>query len=94
MQKKNVNKREEKPNPDLEWGCDRGRALEALAALETGVRQRFLNDEASIEHTKATLDCIKEANKQCEAGDVSACEVLANLVGELTQNTSETESAP
>jgi len=93
MQKKNVNKKEEKPNPDLEWGCDRGRALEALAALETGVRQRFLNNEASIEHAKASLDRIKEAKERCEAGNVSACEVLANLVGELTQNTSETESA-
>lgn len=92
MQDKGIDRKEEKPDSDLEWGCDRGSALEAMAALETGVRQRFLNDEVSVENTKTMLDRIKEAKERCKAGDVSSCEILTDLVEELTQSASETRS--
>ena len=37
MLDKGIDEKEAKPGSDLERGCDRGRALEAMAAFETGV---------------------------------------------------------
>ena len=92
MQDKGVDKKEAKLGSDLEWGCDRGRALDAIAAFETGVRQRFMTGEVSIEDTRTMLDQIKEAKERCKEDDISACEILADLVDELTRDASEIES--
>jgi len=68
-----------------EPGCNTERVLKAMSFLETGVRQAFLDGEFGVEDTKDILSRIAEAKKRCEAGDITVCSALDELVARLPQ---------
>ena len=78
--------------PEETGRCNREQAMRTMRLLEKGVRQAFLDGEVTVGDTEAILDRVNKAKERCESGDVSACEVLADLTTELTQNRSETDS--
>lgn len=90
MDKKNTEKKEDGPViPTKELPCDRQQALRAIRLLEKGTRQAFLDGELSVEDTDTILGEVKEAKADCEAGDVNACAVVADLMARLTKSVSE-----
>jgi len=72
-----------------EPSCDAERVLKAMGFLETGVRQAFLDGEFGVEDTKDILSRIAEARKRCEAGDITVCSALDELVARLPQEAAE-----
>lgn len=60
--------------------CNKDEALRTMDLLELGARQGFLSRQLSLEETAAILECIEEKRQTCEAGDLSACEALDQLV--------------
>lgn len=82
-------KEEDTIAPDEIGGCDKERALRTIGFLETGVRQAFLVGEVGVEDTKAILDQMKKARERCQSGDVNACQVLAQLTADLSQESLE-----
>lgn len=89
MNDKNLEKEEESPGIPTEDVCDTEKALLTMSLLEKGTRQAFLDGELGVQETSASLDQIKEAKKRCEAGDVSACHILSELLGRLTAGQEE-----
>ena len=75
--------------PDEIARCDRERALRTIGFLDTGVRQAFLAGEVGVEDTKTILDQMKKAKERCQSGDVNACQVLAQLTADLSQESLE-----
>lgn len=65
--------------------CRKGWALRTIGFLETGAREAFLAGKVGVEDTKAILEQTKKAKESCQSGDVNACEVLAQLTADLSQ---------
>lgn len=84
METKNLKKSEEEVTSPADEACNTAHALQTIRLLEKGARQAFLDGDVTVEDTKAILDRVKEAEQHCEAGDVSACLVLQELVKGLT----------
>ncbi len=85
MEEKKLEKREEGQVIAANEECNKEEALRTMRLLEKGTRQAFLDGELSVEDTRTRLDQIEEAKERCEAGDVSACQVLGGLVAGLTR---------
>jgi len=83
MKDKNQEKQEEIPVIPSEEICDKEQALLTMRLLEKGTRQAFLDGELGVKETSAKLDQINQAKKRCQAGDVSACRVLSELLDGL-----------
>ncbi len=79
--------------PDKIGGCRREWALRTIGFLETGARQAFLAGEVGVEDTKTILSQMKKAKESCQSGDVNACEVLAQLTADLSQESLEETEA-
>ena len=67
--------------------------MRTIGFLETGVRQAFLAGEVGVEDTQTILDQMKKARERCQSGDVDACQVLAQLTADLSQESSEETEA-
>jgi hypothetical protein len=65
--------------------CNKDEALRTMDLLELGTRQGFLSRQLSLEETATRLRCIDEKREACEAGDLSACEALGQLVQEMME---------
>lgn len=65
--------------------CNNEDVLRAMDLLEWGTRQGFLSRQLSLEETATRLRCIDEKREACEAGDLSACEALDQLVQEMIE---------
>jgi len=85
MQEKNLEEKQGGQVIAANKECDKEEALRTMRLLEKGTRQAFLDGELGVEDTKTRLDQIEEAKERCEAGDVSACQVLDVLVAGLTR---------